>query len=141
MQPRDFLVGEQIGHFRKVIARAEMIAGAANDEHLHIVIDVRAVNEVREAMPRGNRHRIVLVRTIHRDRRDLRLRILVVQDDFFRRRSLHVVRHMLRSYVFDATDWPIRAAIISAISNSLILPVAVLGTSASAMKTIRRGIL
>ena len=45
---------EHAGHFRQVGAAAEMLADAAHDEDFDVVIDIGAVHQIRETLPRGD---------------------------------------------------------------------------------------
>jgi len=50
VEPGDvLLVREEVGHLGQVVARTEMIADAADDEDLHVVVDIAAVDEIGKA--------------------------------------------------------------------------------------------
>ena len=66
---------------------AEIVADASDHDDLDVVVDRRAAQQVRISQPRRRRRRVQIVGTIERDRRDLGLGVLVVEDDLLGRRT------------------------------------------------------
>ena len=72
-----------------------MVADAADDEHLDVVVDAGLEEQVGVAPAGGDGRDVELVGTVERDRGDPGLRILLVEDDLLGRWDIgvgHVVR-------------------------------------------------
>ena len=90
-------LGHDVHELGEVGTTAEVGAVRANDEHLHVVVEVRMTDEVGVSMLRVDRHGVELVGAIECDRRDLRGRVLLVEDDLHRRGTTLLSCHGARS--------------------------------------------
>ena len=71
---------DRLHELGEVLAGAEVVALAADDEHLHVVVDVGLVQQVGVAEPHGDRRRVEVVGPVQREGGDLGRRVLLVAD-------------------------------------------------------------
>ena len=71
---------DRLHELGEVLPGAEVVAGAADHEHLHVVVDVRLVQQVGVAEPHPDRRRVEPLGTVEGERGDLGVGILLVED-------------------------------------------------------------
>jgi hypothetical protein len=79
---------------RQIAATAEVRTDTADHQHLHVIVDIRLVNQLGEAKPCGDGGGVELIGTVQSDGGDLGAAILLVQHGLLRRRSRRSVPHL-----------------------------------------------